>query len=189
MPTSRTRSLTTAALIAALLAASAYFAIPLQPVPVTFQTFVVVLAALLLEPVPAAAAVGTYLLLGAAGLPVFAGVRGGFGVLLGPTGGYLFGFLAGVAAGSFARRGLRWLSAMEADAISAAVTIGVVYAIGWLQLGTVLNLSPSASLVAGVLPFLPLDVAKAAAAVAVAAALRRSGVGGWEAQGSRATAE
>jgi biotin transport system substrate-specific component len=176
MPASRTRQLTTAALLAALLAASAFVSIPLQPVPVTFQTFVVVLAALLLEPAWAAAAVGVYLLLGASGVPVFAGVRGGLGVLAGPTGGYLFGFLAGALAGAIVRRDLGRLPAAVADALAAAVAIALAFLFGWLQLAAVTHLPLAKAAVAGVLPFLPLDAVKAVAAVAVAAALRRTGV-------------
>jgi biotin transport system substrate-specific component len=176
MTASRTRQLTTAALLAALLAASAYVAIPLQPVPVTFQTFVVVLAALLLEPGWAFAAVGGYILLGAAGVPVFAGARGGLGVLVGPTGGYLFGFLAAAVLGAVGRRVLRRVPAVAADAAVAAVAIGVVYLLGWLQLAAVMHLPLAKAAVAGVLPFLPLDAAKGVAAVVVAGALRRAGV-------------
>ncbi|MDZ4063077.1 MAG: biotin transporter BioY, partial [Coriobacteriia bacterium] len=89
---SRTHTIAVAALLAALLAASAWITIPIGAVPVTLQVFVVLLAGLVLSPGSAAAAVGVYLLLGTAGVPVFSGGTGGFGVLLGPTGGYLVGF-------------------------------------------------------------------------------------------------
>lgn len=175
MPASRTRRLTTAALLVALLAASAYVSIPLQPVPLTFQTLVVILAALLLPAPWAAASVGGYLLLGAAGVPVFAGARGGLGVLAGPTGGYLLGFLAGAVAGAVARRALRRLPDAAADAVSAAVVVAVAYLLGWLQLAAVAHLSLPKAAAVGILPFIALDAGKAVAAVVVAAALRRSG--------------
>ncbi len=175
MPAARTRQLTAAALLAALLAASAFVSIPLEPVPVTFQMFVVLLAALLLEPAWAGAAIGTYLLLGAAGAPVFAGARGGLGVLLGPTGGYLFGFLVAAVVGSILRHDLRRVPAPIADTLAAAVVVVLVYLLGWLQLAAVLHLPLPKAALAGVLPFLPLDALKAVGAVAVAASLRRAG--------------
>ena len=76
------------------LSAQITFQIPFSPVPVTGQTLVVLLCGLLLGKNLAAAAVGSYLLQGAAGLPFFAGGKSGLATLLGPTGGYLFGFLA-----------------------------------------------------------------------------------------------
>jgi biotin transport system substrate-specific component len=177
MPTTRTRQMTAAALIAALLAASAFVTVPLQPVPITFQVLVVILAALLLEPGWAAAAVGVYLLLGTAGAPVFAGMRGGFGVLLGPTGGYLWGFLFGATLASvFRKRARGTITPGFFDAVSAVIVVIVVYFAGWLWLARVAHLGLGAAAVAGVLPFLPLDALKAVAAVVVAAALRRAGL-------------
>ena len=87
------RSLTHIAACAALTAVCAWIAIPTQP-PFTLQTLGVFLSVGLLGGRRGAAAVGLYLLVGAAGLPVFAGFTGGAGVLLGATGGYLAGFLA-----------------------------------------------------------------------------------------------
>jgi biotin transport system substrate-specific component len=173
----RTRRMTTAALLAALLSAAAYVAIPVQPVPITLQVFVVVLAALLLPPAWAAAAVGVYLMLGAIGVPVFAGARGGLGVLFGPTGGYLSGFLAGAWAGALVRKAASLgRGRLVPDVLAAVLTIAVAYALGATQLALVTGIGPGKALAAGVLPFLPLDAVKAAVAVAVASALRRAGV-------------
>jgi biotin transporter BioY len=79
-----------------LLALSAQYSIhiPLSPVPITGQTLVVLLSGIILGKNRAAGAVGAYLLQGVAGLPFFAGGKSGLVVLLGPTGGYLLGFLA-----------------------------------------------------------------------------------------------
>lgn len=79
-----------------LLALSAQYSIhiPLSPVPITGQTLVVLLSGIILGKNRAAGAVGVYLIQGAAGLPFFAGGKSGLVVLLGPTGGYLLGFLA-----------------------------------------------------------------------------------------------
>ena len=89
----RTLDLAYIALFAVLIAISAWISIPF-PVPFTLQTFAVFLALMTLGGKRGFYAVLVYLLLGAAGLPVFSGFQGGFGVLMGATGGYLTGFLA-----------------------------------------------------------------------------------------------
>lgn len=102
-----------AALIAGvswLIAISAQISIqvPFNPVPVTAQTLAVLLTGLLLGKKRATAAVCAYLVQGAAGLPVFAGGRSGLVTLLGPTGGFLFGFLAAAyIVGMLSERKLR----------------------------------------------------------------------------------
>jgi biotin transport system substrate-specific component len=88
------------------LSAQVVFPLPFSPVPVTGQTFGVLLIASMLGRVRGAAAVLAYLGEGAGGLPVFAGMSGGPAVLLGPTGGYLVGFLpAAHLCGWLAERG------------------------------------------------------------------------------------
>ncbi|MDQ1330177.1 MAG: biotin transport system substrate-specific component, partial [Thermodesulfobacteriota bacterium] len=85
-----------ASLLAALTAVGAYIAIPVGPVPIVLQSLFILLAGLLLGSTWGVAGVGIYLLAGAFGLPVFAGGAGGIGRFLGPTGGYLLGFLPAV---------------------------------------------------------------------------------------------
>jgi biotin transport system substrate-specific component len=175
---SRTRELVVAALIAALLAASAWVAIPLpfSAVPLTLQVFVVVLAALVLRPQVATLAVAAYLVLGTVGVPVFSGGKGGPGVIAGPTGGFLLGFMVAALVGALVRRGARatW-SAPLADALGAATVIGVTYLLGWTQLMVVTGMTPIAAATAGVIPFIAFDIIKAGVAVGVAGALRRAG--------------
>jgi len=180
---SRVRSLVTSALLVALLAASAWITLPLGPVPVTLQTLVVVLVALVCAPPQAAATLGGYLALGAAGVPVFSGAQGGLATLTGPTGGYLLGFLLGAIAGAAVVRAAGTAGGPGAparsarvDALAAAVTLFIVYTCGvpWLAHSTGTTVAGAATV--GVLPFLLPDAAKAAAAVAVAAVLRRAGV-------------
>lgn len=80
-------------LFAALLAICAWLSIPVGDIAVTMQTFGVFLALGLLGGRWGTVSILIYLLLGAVGMPVFSGFQGGFGVLLGATGGYLWGFL------------------------------------------------------------------------------------------------
>src|SRR3712207_1750584 len=83
-----------AALFAALTAACAWFKVPLPftPVPITLQTLAVLLSGAMLGAYYGALSMIIYLILGAIGLPVFAGGGSGFGSLLGPTGGYLLSY-------------------------------------------------------------------------------------------------
>ena len=82
------------ALFAALIAICAWISVPVFDIAFTLQTFAVFLTLGLLGGKRGSAAIFIYLLLGAAGMPVFSGFRGGIGVLAGVTGGYLWGFLA-----------------------------------------------------------------------------------------------
>ena len=170
------REMVAAALVAALLMAVSGLALPIGVVPVTLQVFVVVLAALLLSPRSAAISIGVYLLAGAVGLPVFSGMKAGLGVLLGPTGGYLWGFIAGAVAGSVLRVTLEGAGrrGVFADSAAAFMVVATVYFAGWVQLQAVAHLAPGTALAAGVLPFVAIDAAKGAAAVAVAAGVRRA---------------
>ena len=89
------RTVTTTALFTAALSVSSLFVIPLpfSPVVLSLQTVIVNLIALTLKPLQSFYCVGIYLLMGAIGLPVFSGGTSGIGKLLGPTGGFYFGFL------------------------------------------------------------------------------------------------
>ena len=91
----KSRDLVLCALFAALLALCAWLSVPVGDLAVSMQSFGVLLALGLLGGGRGTGTILTYLVLGAVGLPVFSGFRGGLGHLLGPTGGYLWGFLAG----------------------------------------------------------------------------------------------
>jgi Uncharacterized conserved protein len=148
-------------LFTALMTVGAYIALPLPgtPVPIVFQNFFIMLAALLIGPRWGLAAVLTYLCLGAIGLPVFAGGAGGLARFIGPTGGYLIGYVPavlviGIISDLGARRRL-WRDGLAAIMGCAIVDIcGIV----WLKAAT--SGSWEASLAAGLLPFLPGDAVK-----------------------------
>ena len=175
---SRVRHLVAAALVTAFMAATGWVALPVGPVPVTLQVFGVVLAALLLSWEWAAVALAIYLVLGSAGVPVFALGTAGLGVVLGPTGGYVIGFALAAPAGAWVRQMLerRGIKQVIADACSAVLVIAVIYLIGWFQLAAVTNMGLLKAFAFGVVPFVVPDAAKAAVAIAVASAVRGSGV-------------
>ncbi len=120
----RTRSLAFVGLSIAIMAVSAWVTVPLGPVPFTLQMFALVFAIVVLTPRECIAAVTGYLLLGAVGLPVFSGMRGGIGVLAGPTGGFLWGYLLGAAAAALLLWVVRQRVAANAGARGASSAAG-----------------------------------------------------------------
>jgi biotin transport system substrate-specific component len=161
LPGTLTRSGATIVLGAALTALAAQIAVPVpgSPVPVTGQTFAVLLTAAALGPARGLAAQVLYLAAGVAGLPVFASASHGADVVFGASGGYLVGFLAAaVIAGWGARRGAD--RSPVRTLVLFALASGVIYLIGtaWLCLDT--GMSASAGIAAGVTPFLPGDAVK-----------------------------
>ncbi|MBN2051316.1 MAG: biotin transporter BioY [Spirochaetales bacterium] len=155
---------------AALMVLGVFIRIPLGPVPIVMTNFFVLLAGYLLGPVSGSAAVLLYLFLGAAGLPVFS-AGGGAALFLGPTGGYLAGYLpAALLTGFLAdknRRNKTW-----ADILIFTLGALIIYLPGVLWLSHVTGLPFKASLQTGMLPFLPGDILKIAAATAVARRLK-----------------
>lgn len=181
--TSRTRSIAFVGLSIALMAVSAWVSVPLGPVPFTLQTFVMVFALLVLTPRQCLAALGGYLMLGAIGLPVFSAMRGGIGILVGPTGGFLWGFLLGAAVALVFLRLVRtrFGAGVEAgrrglilDLVAGFLFLAVMYVCGWAQLMGVASLSPAAAFATAVAPFLVVDTLKLVAAVGTARAVRKA---------------
>jgi biotin transport system substrate-specific component len=170
VPLMQLRNLVLASLMAALTSVGAYIHIPLGPVPIVLQNLFVLLAGLLLGPRWGAASIGVYVLVGACGLPVFAGGKGGLATLAGPTGGYLAGFVMGaLVAGWIAHRGPRrvvW------DVVAVALGSLVIYACGipWLKLVTAWSWDKALSV--GLAPFVLGDAVKAIVAVMLSKALR-----------------
>jgi biotin transport system substrate-specific component len=174
----RVRDMVAAALIAALMAATGWVSIPLGTVPVTLQTMCVALAALLLPAGWAAASMALYVVLGAVGVPVFAGGEAGLGVVLGPTGGYLVGFVAAAGIASFVRESTHRAKAPQllADIMAGIILLAVIYIIGTAWLAYSLHLSLAKAVLAGVVPFVLGDAAKVGVAIMLATAIRKAGV-------------
>ena len=163
------RDLALSAVFAAMMAMGALFSIPFFPVPLSLQTFFVYLGVLLLGR-RAFLSQAVYIVMGLVGLPVFSRGMAGYAVLLGPTGGFLIGFLVGsLVAGFFysKMRGRRW-----SGIISVALCMGMVFGSGWIWLAYWMQWNFSAALLAGVLPFLPGDLLKAALALTVSKKVR-----------------
>lgn len=153
------------ALSAAALCVAAPFSLPVGPVPISLATLVIYLSLYLLGGRRTAAAVGVYLALGLVGLPVFSGFAGGPGRLLGPTGGYLLGYLPlallagrGLALARAHARTPACARALQWAALAAGTA--ACYAFGTAWFCVVMAAPLPTALAACVLPFLPGDLAK-----------------------------
>jgi len=149
--------------------------IPWSPVPVTGQTFAVLLAGVLLGRWWGGASLAIYAGLGAAGVPWFAGLNSGLGYLTGPTGGYIIGFiLAALFLGHLTDTYIRSRSFLSMLVLMLLANFILIYVPGLLQLGLWLNLvkgEPVAFttlLGMGALPFVAGDITKAVLAAAIA---------------------
>lgn len=169
------------ALMAASMAAGALFHVSIGPVPVTFQVLFVALAGLVLGPRYGVYAVALYIFAGAAGLPVFSGGRAGLGHLVGPTGGYLAGYLLLVFFSGLGKRLVATgqgedgegkdaiLSVKRLIPVAALVFAGLVclYVCGTVWFVHAMNFSFMEAFLVGVAPFILPDTIKILTAVLV----------------------
>jgi biotin transport system substrate-specific component len=166
------RKMVFASLFAALTAVGAYIQIPVpfSPVPVTLQVFFVLLAGSMLKSKWGSLSMVVYTLLGIAGLPVFAGGSSGLGVLLGPTGGYIFGFIiAAFVIGKLAEKAENdEKSGLAVNALNMSTGILIIYALGVFQLMVVAEIGPVTALTLGAIPFIPGEIVKTAVAAYIA---------------------
>lgn len=154
-----------------LLAASAKIQVPFWPVPMTMQTAIVVLIGMAYGWRLGAATVVAYLAEGAMGLPVFTGTpeRGlGLAYMVGPTGGYLLGFVAAAAIAGWLVRSGHGLARISAAVVAGIATIFVL-GVAWLSV----LVGFENAVTHGVLPFLPSEIAKILLAIAAGVAMFR----------------
>ena len=167
------KTITTMGLLAALMSVSAWIAIPLpfSTVSLTAQTMMFNLVGMILGPLETAAVFLVWILVGAAGLPVFSGGMGGLAKLFGPTGGYIVGALtAGVLISLFCRK-VGNLKAQTAFLIF--VGIPVIDGLGAVWMKVLLPSQPwSLIFMEAIAPFIPMDIVKCFGAAALARALR-----------------
>lgn len=157
--------LTKISLFTALLCISSYIKIDLPFVPITAQTLAVMLAGSVLTPKQAAFSLFTYLLLGAVGAPIFAGGAAGLPVIVGKTGGYLIGFLVGAVVIALIRGKKNGLLRLGLANIIGGIL--VVNLFGALWLNYITGMGMSKTIMVGVLPYIPGDLIKAAAATVI----------------------
>jgi len=170
MPIEKLRWMVLASLMAALTAVGAYIHVPIGPVPIVLSTLFAILSGLLLGSRWGLASMGLYLLVGAIGMPVFAGGKGGFAHFFGPTGGYLFGYVVAAWITGFISE--RSHSLLILDILAVIIGSLVIYALGvpWLKMIT--QMSWPKTFMVGVIPFLIGDAIKACVVVVLARSAR-----------------
>lgn len=191
------------AIMTAITAVFSQISIPMPlGVPMTMQTFAVTLAGVILGAKNGAVSMAVYLLLGAVGVPVFSGMRGGIGVLAGPTGGFLWGYLFGVAAAVLflyavrtklrvaggknaprltraakaaltrAQRAGAFLRSFGVETVAGVIVTAIAYACGCAQYMVVGQVDLATAFLVAVAPFVVVDFCKIVAAVICADAVR-----------------
>jgi len=160
-----------AALFTALMIAGAYISLPTPVVPITFQPFFSVLAGAVLGPKLASMAMGAYIAIGLAGVPVFAGFTGGIGKVLTPTFGFILGFMAAAAlSGAIAAKpdaGYARVASASAAGMAAIYAVGVPYMYIALTLVSGKDVTLAAT-AAAMLPFFAKDLVLSLAASGIA---------------------
>ncbi len=166
------------AMFTALTAVCSWIFIPIGDVPVTLQTFAVFCAAGMLGMKRSFISVAVYILLGAAGVPVFSGFKGGFGALAGPTGGYIVGFLFTVIVASLIIKAFkRKMFPVCCLAFAAGLIVCYAFGTAWFYVVYTKNtgeIGLATVLLKCVVPFLIPDAVKIAAASAVVPLVSRA---------------
>ncbi|WP_400164754.1 biotin transporter BioY [Brevibacillus sp. TJ4] len=176
MRNERLRWLLLSAIFAAITAVLSQVTIPLPVIPITGQTLAVGLAATILGSRYGTLAMLIYILLGAFGLPVFSGAKGGLSVLIGPSGGYIFGFVATayVTGLILEKTTFTIKNAVIANLAGMVVTL----AFGTVQLKYVLAVPWAEAMALGVTPFLLVGVVKAVLASVIGIKVRQRLIAG-----------
>ena len=161
------RQMTLISLFAALTAVGAFISIPLYPIPLTLQTLFTLLAGMTLGSVMGASSQIIYVMLGVIGLPVFAGFKAGVGILFGPTGGFLFGFIiSAYIIGKIVE--LKKEKNIFYYFLAGIIGTIILCIIGITQLSLVTGIGIKKAITVGMLPFLPGDILKIIAASFIA---------------------
>ena len=165
------RDLCLTGIFAAFIAVSSQLSVPMpHGVPMTLQTLVIPLAGIALGAKKGAIATLAYLIIGAAGLPVFAGYMGGIGIVFGPTGGFLLSFPA-MAFLSGIGRGKNKMAWMAFGLVAGA---SLNYACGMLWFGFVANVDLKTAFAVCVLPFIPTAMLKIVLSALFGTQIRRA---------------
>lgn len=186
---SRSRSIVYCAAAIACMAVTAWVTVPIGPVPLSLSPLAIFFTLFALKPRDAFIAICGYVALGAIGLPVFTGFRGGIGALFGPTGGFIMGFVVGAcivlplshllskrAAFASDERATFLGGQVKRGFLLRSLIVGVCFAaiyyvFGWLWLMWAGQLTAEAAFVAAVAPFVVPDLLKMLLAVFLAQAV------------------
>ncbi|ALX49095.1 biotin transporter BioY [Lentibacillus amyloliquefaciens] len=165
------RSLINCSIFAAVTAILAQIEIPLPLIPISGQTLAVGIAATVLGSRHGAIAMFVYAAIGAIGLPVFTGFSGGPQVLVGPSGGYIFGFIAAAYFTGLVLEKTKFTIPMAFIANIVGMVVTLIF--GTIQLKIVMDLNWNAAIAAGVYPFIAVGLIKAFLASLIGITVRR----------------
>lgn len=174
----KTRQLTQIALMLALLIICSQLTIPLGPVPITLQTFAILMIGLVLPPKYAGLTTLIYLVIGLFGLPVFSGGTGGFGSFISPSFGFVIGFIPASFIISYLKQRLKPETNSKLMGTTLIGTV-ILYIIGlsymYIIFRNVLDIETGFThvLQLGLIPFIPGDIFKALLAIFVYKRLKR----------------
>ena len=172
----KTKTMILCAVFAAILCVFSVMIIPIGPVPVSMGLFGIMIAAGILGLKRGTIAVAVFILIGAVGVPVFTGFRGGLAPLAGPTGGYIWSYVpmtALIGALTLKTPKNKWL-AMNRYFFAFLAGVALCYAMGTAQFMVVQEADFKTALGLCVLPFIPFDIAKALAASYISYTVRRA---------------
>lgn len=183
----QTVTITKIAMLVACLAASAYISIPLgfTPNPLTLQTLIINMVAILLTPLESFLTVLVYILLGLVGIPIFSGGTGGPAKLFGPTGGYIYAFLIAAPLMSFLKtyflhvtdKFIKNAFTSQTIAYSVnAIIIGmpIIYLLGTIHMMLLMGNTITEVLLLAVVPFIPLDLLKCVFAAVISVPIKNA---------------
>ena len=153
----RIKDIVLVAVFVALISVSAMITVPFGAVPFTLQTFAITLVLYMAKPKTALATLALYLALGAIGAPIFSAMKGGIGSLLGPTGGFLWGYLLGIFPVCALLQKTR--NASVEIALGCLLTL-IAYIFGCAQYMFVAGVNLQVALLTTVAPFVIIDVVK-----------------------------
>ncbi len=154
-----TRVITKIALLVAVLIVLSQVAIPVvfSPTPISLGVVGVYLIGVFLKPKESLLAISVYILLGAIGMPVFAGFNGGISAVFGPTGGYIFSYIIMCLLISFVRLYSKDTAVLV---VTLFISLGICYIVGTLWLAHFMEISFVSALPLGVYPFVVGDIVK-----------------------------
>lgn len=167
-----TKKITKIGMCAALMAIFSQFSIPLPftTVPITLQIFGLVIISVIVGAQISTISISIFVFLGAIGLPVFSNFTGGFSAIIGPSGGYIIGFIFMAFLVGYASDSKNKILLF----ITSYIGLGIDYIIGIIQLRFVTGMGIQASLIAGVYPFIFKDLLITAVAILIGLKIKRS---------------
>ena len=157
------KNMTKIAVMTAVICIFGPLSIPIGPVPISLTPLTILLSVYILGTASGSVATLLYVFLGAVGLPVFGGFTGGFGIIAGPTGGYIIGYVfLALISGWFIEHfyNMVWVQYM-----GMCLGMAVLYAFGTAWLAYVAHMTFAEALAAGVLPFIVVDMIKMAISI------------------------